>query len=183
MNENSNHEQKKDGLDRLSQAYERMLGLVHEGVERFEQDGLPHLRERLDQAREKMVELGELSREEADRLSTYLQRDLEDAGKFLADTGEEFRTWLSIDASLIEARMLHMLASVADQTSLQLKQWAERARLAPYKTGEITGPGVLQCKACGEEVHFHKVGRIPPCPKCHGSEFQRTEDRGQRTED
>ncbi|MBF0255459.1 MAG: zinc ribbon-containing protein [Gammaproteobacteria bacterium] len=171
MNDDAN----KPPIDRLTAAYERMLGLVHEGVERFEQDTLPQLGERLDQAREKMVELGELSREEAQRLSDYLQRDIEDAGKYLADTGEEFRTWLKTDASLIEARFLHMLASVADQTSLQLKQWAERARQTPYKTGEITGPGVLACKTCGEQIHFHKAGRIPPCPKCHATEFNRVQ--------
>jgi polyhydroxyalkanoate synthesis regulator phasin len=172
-----NDDAKKPPIDRLTASYERMLGLVHEGVERFEQDTLPQLRERLDQAREKMVELGELSREEADRLSTYLQRDIEDAGKYLADTGEEFRAWLKTDASLIEARFLHMLASVADQTSLQLKQWADRARQEPYHSGEITGPGVLQCTTCGELVHFHKAGRIPPCPKCFGGNFQRPQER------
>ncbi len=167
------NDSRKDGIDRLSEAYDRMLELVHDGVERLEKDALPQLKERLAQAEEKMVELGELTREEADKLSLYLQRDLEDAGKYLADTGEEFRAWLRTDASLIETRMLDMLASVADQTSLQLRQWAERARQSPYKTGEVTGPGVLQCKSCGELIHFQKAGRIPPCPKCHATEFKR----------
>lgn len=170
-----NDDFRKDGLDRLSEAYEKMLGLMHEGVEHLEQETLPQLKERVALAREKMVELGELTREEADKVSLYLQRDLEDAGKFLADTGEEFRTWLRIDASLIETRLLDMLASVADQTSLQLKQWAEQARRSPYKTGEITGPGMLVCQGCGEQIHFLKAGRIPPCPKCHGTEFKRSD--------
>jgi hypothetical protein len=170
-----NDESRKDGIDRLTEAYEKMLGLVHDGVERLERDGLPELKVRLDRAREKMVEVGELTREEAENLAVYLQRDLEDAGKYLADTGEEFRAWLRTDATLIESRLLGMLASVADQTSVQLQEWADRARRKPYKTGEITGPGVLVCKACGEQIHFHKAGRIPPCPKCHASEFQRME--------
>lgn len=172
MNDNSG----KDGMDRLADAYEKMLKLVHDGVERLEKDALPELRDRTDQAREKMVEIGELSREEADKLSLYLERDMQDAGKFLAETGDEFRNWLRTDISLIEDRMLEMFSSVADQTSVQLKQWADQARHTPYKTGEVTGPGVLVCKHCAEQIHFHKAGRIPPCPKCHATEFQRTEE-------
>jgi hypothetical protein len=168
-----NDESPRDPFDRLVDAYERMLGHMQEGVEQFGREALPGLRERLAMAREKMVELGELSREEAERLSRYLERDMQDAARYLVETGEEFRNWLRTDISLIENRLLDSLAEVADQTSLQLKQWAEQARRTPYRTGEVTGPGVLICNACGEQVHFHKVGRIPPCPKCHATEYSR----------
>lgn len=167
-----NDDPAKDPFDRMVDAYEKMLGHVQEGVDRFERQALPGLRERLALAREKMVELGELTREEAERLSLYLERDMQDAARYLADTGEEFRHWLRTDISLIESRLLESLAAVADQTSLQLKQWADEAR-RPYRTGEVTGPGVLVCTACGEQVHFHQAGRIPPCPKCHATEYSR----------
>ena len=49
----------------------------------------------------------------------------------------------------------------------------EQAELAGYHTGEITGPGTLVCDNCGEELHFHKPSRIPPCPKCKGTSFHR----------
>jgi polyhydroxyalkanoate synthesis regulator phasin len=168
-----NDESGKDGVDRLVDAYERMLQFVHDGVERLGSETWPALGDRLGGAREKMVELGELSREEADKVSGYLERDMEDAARYIADTGEEFSQWLRTDISLIEARVLEMFAQVADQTSLQLNQLAEQARRMPYKTGEVSGPGVLVCRGCGEEIHFHKAGRIPPCPKCRGSEFER----------
>ncbi len=40
-------------------------------------------------------------------------------------------------------------------------------------TGEIIGAGTLVCDQCGEKLHFHKAGKIPPCPKCHGTTFHR----------
>ncbi|OGT90883.1 MAG: hypothetical protein A2286_07770 [Gammaproteobacteria bacterium RIFOXYA12_FULL_61_12] len=169
-------EPEKNSADRLSAAYEKMLKLVHDGKESIEKDALPLLRERLGWAREKVVEMGELTREEAERLSDYLERDIQDAAAYLSKTGDEFVIWLRTDITLIEAKLLDMFAQVADQTSLQLKQWADQARNTPHRTGEVTGPGVLLCRNCREELHFHKAGRIPPCPKCKGNEFLRLED-------
>ncbi len=174
--ETMNDDPGKDGVDRLVDAYERMLQYVHDGVERFEEGALPVFRERLSRARERMVELGELTREESERVSEYLERDMHDAAKFLSETGEEFTTWLRTDITLIEAKLLDMFSQVADQTSLQLKQLAEQAKRTPYRTGEITGPGVLVCKGCAHNLHFHKAGHIPPCPKCRGTEFLRVGD-------
>ena len=58
--------------------------------------------------------------------------------------------------------------------SQDVKGFAEQARQASlYRTGEITAPGVLECSECGEELHFEKTGRIPPCPKCSATRFQR----------
>jgi hypothetical protein len=163
----------RDSIDRMVDAYERMLEFVHQGVERLEDEAMPALRERLDRAREKMFELGELTREEAERLSIYLGRDLEDAGRYLLETESEFKTWLSFDIGLIETRLLDMLTSVADQTSVELAQLSERAHHPSYHTGELAGPGSLMCTTCGQQIQFHKAGRIPPCPQCHSTDFQR----------
>jgi isocitrate dehydrogenase len=43
-----------------------------------------------------------------------------------------------------------------------------------YRSGEITSAGTLTCNACGHEMHFKKTGRIPPCPKCHATEFRKS---------
>ncbi len=168
-----NEDPHKAGADRMVEAYEKMIHRLHEGVDHLEKQTLPNLGERLSAVREKMIELGELSREEADKVSGYLQRDMEDAAHFIIETSEEFRQWLRFDVSLIEKRLLNSLSTVADQTSLQLKAWADRARRTPYHTGEVTGPGSLACTACGKVLAFHKTGRIPPCPHCHATEFRR----------
>ena len=120
------------------------------------------------------MELGELTREEAERVAGYLERDLRDAAGFIAETGQQLRDWLRVDLERMGQGALDLFAQVADQTSLQLRNLAERARRAEvYHTGEVAGPGTLVCVQCGKELHFDRPGRIPPCPRCHGTEFRR----------
>lgn len=163
-----------DPVERLVQAYETMLERVNDLIETTEKKTMPVIREALADAKEKAVELGELTREEAEKVSGYLERDMHDAAHFISETGQEFRDWFKFDWQLVEGRLFDLFAGVADQTSLALREWADRANAASlYHTGEITGPGTLTCVNCGKEIHFKKTGHIPPCAKCKGTSFQR----------
>lgn len=164
----------RDPVDRLVNAYEKMLEQVDGMLEKAEKTTLPTLRKSIDKARDKMVEMNELTREEAEKIAGYLERDMKDAAHFLTETGEEFRHWFKFDVELIEARMMELFAKVADRTRLELDRFADQIREASlYHTGEITGPGTLICTHCDKALHFHKTGHIPPCPKCHATEFRR----------
>ena len=167
-------EKKRDPIDRMTDAYEQMLERVDGFLELAEKSTLPTLRRALDQAREKAVELNELTREEAEKLTGYVERDMKDAAHFLVETGAEFRQWWQFDVKMIEQRMMEMFANVADKTRLELEKFADQAREASmYHTGEVAGPGTLVCNSCGKELHFHKAGRIPPCSGCHGTGYRR----------
>ncbi len=160
-------------MDRLVAAYEQMLKRVHEAVDKAESH-VPSLKQNLEQAREKAVELGELTREEADKVAIYIERDMHDAAVYLAETGQQLRDWWRFDLQQVEEQMMDMFAKVADQTSIQLREIREDLwRAENYHTGEVTGPGTLTCRWCGKQMHFSKPGRIPPCPGCHGIEFRR----------
>jgi hypothetical protein len=166
--------QSNDPVDRLVAAYEAMLQRVHEAADTAESKTVPWLRETLANARERAVELEELTREEAERVSDYVERDLHDAATFIADSGQEFRDWVSFDWQLMQNRMLEMFAGMADQTSVALRQFADQARDASlYRTGDITAPGQFECVECGEALKLRKTGHLPPCPKCQGTGFRR----------
>jgi len=165
---------RRDPVDRLVDAYERMLERVDQALETAEKSAIPSLRKALDNAKEKAVELNELTREEAEKLGHYVERDMKEAARYLADTGDEIREWWRFDLKQIERQLLDMFASVADKTRVELERLAGQAREASlYHTGEVSGPGTLVCVDCGKELHFHKAGRVPPCPKCHGTRFKR----------
>ncbi len=169
----------QDPFDRLTAAYDRILQEVHEALESARETALPELKEYLDDAREKMVELGELTREEAEKVAGYVERDMKDAANYLLETGEQLSAWWRFDMQQIENRMLEMFTSVADQTKLELDKLAQRAtKSSLYHTGEITGPGTLICTDCGKEMHFKKTGHIPPCSGCKGTVFQRSTVKG-----
>ena len=112
--------------------------------------------------------------DEAEKVAAYLRRDLHDAAEYLESSGKTFSNWLTFDLQLVEERMLELFASVADKTRLELEQLAQQAEKSQqYHTGEITGIGTLYCESCGCEMHFKKTSRIPPCPKCHKTTFNR----------
>lgn len=177
-----NAQDKQTPLDHLVTAYERMLERVHAAVERAEHQ-VPSLKQSLEQARDKAVELGELTREEAERIASYMERDLRDAAAFIVDTGQEIQDWWRFDLEQVEQRMLELFASVADQTRLQWQEITEQWRqTAVYSVGEVTGPGALVCSGCGQAVDYVKPERIQPCPRCQGTRFHRqvAEDTQQR---
>lgn len=167
-------DKQNDPVDRMVTAYEAMLERIHEAADTAERKTVPWLREALANARERAVELEELTREEADKVSRYVERDLHEAASFLSDTGQEFRDWVSFDWRLMQSRMLDMFAGMADQTSQALRGFAEEARRASeYHSGEVTAPGTLECTVCGEQIRFDATGRIPNCPKCNATSFRR----------
>ncbi|MGD8590942.1 MAG: zinc ribbon-containing protein [Chromatiales bacterium] len=171
---------KKAPVDRLTDAYEEMLEHVHDAMQETKNNALPGLREYLSDVREKMVEIGELTREEAEQLATYLERDIKDAATYLHETGEQLSEWWRFDVQQVEDRLLEMFIKVADQTILELDRLAEKAQQAStYHTGEITGPGTLICRNCGKAMNFKKAGHIPPCPECKGTEFVRFMDKSE----
>jgi len=168
------NDERKAPTDKLLDAYHRMMERVEATIRDAEEKTLPTLEDNLAAAKEKAVELGELTREEADRIATYLKRDMEDAAHYLAETGKELAPWLKFDIEQIESRLFEMMLTVADKTRLELDRFEKQMQSGRiYHTGEITGAGVLRCVACGEELHFKAPGHIPPCPKCNNTEFQR----------
>ncbi len=165
----------RDTSAKLVEAYNQMMLRVSETLAEITHAAEPTVRKAIEAAEDKAVELEELTREEASKIGEYLRRDLHDAGEYLAsDEAEELKTWLRFDLELIENQLFEMFLKVADRTKLDMLEFEEKLiESNEYHTGQITGPGTLVCASCGEVLHFHEAGHIPPCPKCHGSRYNR----------
>ncbi len=163
-----------DPLDTLGAAYETMYERVAKNLHNVKEHTGPLLHKFIDEAKDKAVELDELTEEDAEKLTDWLKRDLDDAISHIAETDEKLTDWLGFEATLIESALLYLLLETADKTTVQLLRMKENARLpSVYHTGEVTGPGTLICDECEEKLHFHNASRIPPCPKCHKTQFHR----------
>jgi len=143
----------KNSLDRLDQASLKLSGLLDEAAERYSV-------------------AAEYSREELEHMAEYLKRDLHDAADYLEKNREEWNEWLGFDKSLIEQRFAELFSRAADATTLDLLELKDKAE-NQYRTGQISTLGTLACMQCGQRVHFHQPGRIPPCPQCKSTEFHR----------
>ncbi len=170
MNKPSQH----DPIDILGEVYEKMFERVVEDFHKAEKKTDTLLHTLIDEARDKFIELGEVSKEDAEKLGDYLKRDMTHALHYLSETGHELSDWLGFETALYENAIFDLLLSAADKTTFELLTMKEALQQAAvYRTGEITGPGTLICDQCGEKLHFQKAGRIPPCPKCHATTFHR----------
>ena len=94
-------------------AYDDMMMRVKTAIEEAEESTLPGLQRFIHNARDTAVELEELTKEESEKIAYYLQRDLQDAGKHLAETGHELSDWLRFDIHQVGMHLsqfcLHML--------------------------------------------------------------------------
>jgi len=164
----------QDPIDILGKIYEKMYEHVSENLKHAKEISRDVLHKSIEDAEEKISELEEISKEDARKLSNWLKRDLYDAANYLANTEYELKDWLGFETTVLETYAKYLLEKTADPTTVELLALKENARKAGiYKTGEIAGPGALICDQCGEVLHFHKTAKVPPCPKCHASQFHR----------
>jgi NADH pyrophosphatase NudC (nudix superfamily) len=160
--------------DKHISAYERMLDRVRLFLHETREDLGTGLQHAIESAKEQAVHLGEISKDEGELISTYLRRDLHDMGNYLQQQSGELADWLRFDVKQVEQRVWEALSLVVDKSRIELDHFKRQAHhLTEWHTGEITSPGTLICTQCGEVLHFHNTGRIPPCPKCHTTIFHR----------
>ena len=161
----------QNSKENLVPAYQKMMTRV----EKTQKSAIKKtLQQHIEDAKEKAVELEELTLEEAERIGDYLRRDLHDAAEFIVSTEQALADWIRFDLEVIEESLLEMFSMMVDQTQLELENLAERAhQVTEWNSGEITALGTLYCEMCGKALHFHKPDYIPACPNCGATCFKR----------
>lgn len=151
----------------------------------------------MDKAMAELREMGEHSKEAVARAGEALRKDIASTtenvkpkvDKVTAPAREQFDNWLNKGGALWqdianEAGYLKELSRDKSgafflNVTRALSEWSTSAseRLGSslqYKTGEMTHGGEFSCTSCEGKIHLKKPGRIPPCPKCSGTEFRRS---------
>ena len=157
--------------DKLIKAYSEFMQHLHETME----DTLHSFSEALQISKEKTSQSNELTDEELDKVSSYVQRDIEHAAQGLehkADS-DSLSEWFKFDVELIEKFTLDAFLSLADKTRIELEKIKQLATKHTYHSGDITFPGTFICDECGKEIAFKTPIEIPECPKCHATTFVR----------
>ena len=164
----------KDPLDTLGAAYETMYEHIAENLEKAKDKSGLLIHQLVDEAKEKAKEIEQLTEEDAEKLAVWLKRDLDEVISYLSETEYAVKDWLGFETSLIKNALIHRMLETADKTTVELLRMKENAHKPyDYHTGQIAGFGTLISDECGEKLHFHKAGKIPPCPKCHKTSFHR----------
>ncbi|MDD4882235.1 MAG: hypothetical protein PHR30_10160 [Gallionellaceae bacterium] len=157
----------------LAQQYDKLAGKFNELYLAGKERGRESMTVALEKAREQLTALGEVSAERGEELKQYLSRDLDQTLADAQQLGEEAKERLN--PSRLGAGALASLAAVLAATGNALQSLSDKARGSlVYKTGEMTSAGTLTCQACGQKVHLKETGHVPPCPKCSGTQFDKS---------
>jgi len=157
--------------DKLIKAYSELMQHLHETME----ETLHTFADALEISKEKTSKTSELTDAELDKVSGYVQRDVEHAAHGLSDKADNnsLSEWFKFDVELIEKFTLDAFLSLADKTRLELEKIKQLATKHTYHSGDITFPGTFICDECGKEIAFKIPSEIPECPACHAKTFIR----------
>lgn len=161
-------------IDVLGKIYETLYEDSVSAFHKTEKKTSETFHKLIDDSGEFLAEASEFSKEHIQEASEYVKRDINDAAYFLSSTGKELSEWLGFELELLEDKVVERLLDAVDPVTLDLLKLKEQAKeKTVLHTGQITGPGMLECNSCGEILHYYKIGRIPPCPKCHKTDYHR----------
>ena len=105
-----------------------------------------------------------------EKLKEFLERDFSHMADAVRDEAK-----VKLNPSRLSTGALASISSLLEAAGSALTGAAEKAKQSlSCRSGEITAAGTLTCVACKHEMHFKKTGRIPPCPKCHKTEFEKS---------
>ncbi|SEA46082.1 Zinc-ribbon containing domain-containing protein [Desulfuromusa kysingii] len=165
MTENNQPKQEQEDVT----VYEKIVSRTEELLE----GGRKNLDEALKKASDELSSAGTFTREQAEKISSYVRRDLEHAFANAKKGKETVKE--AVDPKRIVAGAQSLFSKVLLNASETLSDWAKKSeQQLEYKTGEVTSPGTLTCKNCKEEIHMRHTGRIPPCPKCHETRYRKS---------
>ena len=124
----------------------------------------------MEKARQQLTASGLFSEEQGKNLKKFLERDFAQIAESMRDEARE-----KLNPSRVGAGAISSLSSLMKAAGSALSNIGQKAEKAiSCRSGEITSAGTLHCLSCGEELHFKRTGRVPPCPKCHSTEFRKS---------
>jgi len=161
--------------NRLIDAYNHMMASIRSSFETSDDDEMS-LSKAMSMARDEITHISDVTQDEAEEISNFIKRDINDAAEYMMESSSEFSDWLMLDIEVIERKLIDLFLSVADKTRIELEQFGvQNTELSLYYSGEITGPGTLQCNACGHKVSFTTTSQIQDCTECGHNTFKRAE--------
>ncbi|NWF39380.1 NADP-dependent isocitrate dehydrogenase [Mariprofundus sp. NF] len=152
--------------DQYDELAERFKELFEAGAEKSSE----YAQIAMEKARKQLTAAGAFSEEQGKNLKQFLERDFAQVADVMRSEAKE-----KLNPSRVGAGALASLSALLNVAGSALSSIAERTQKAiSCRSGEITSAGTLTCSACGNELHFKKTGRVPPCPKCHATEFTKS---------
>ncbi len=164
--------------------YDRLLARAEVLLE----GGRNNLEDALRKASDELTSFGDYTKEQVDRVSSYIKRDVLHAtdkdnttaagtqdpqGESSASFSRSVRD--AIDPKRVAVGAQSFFSRVVTSTATTLSEWGQKMEShLQFRTGDVTSPGTLTCKNCGENIKVKQTMQIPPCPQCGHDAFRKS---------
>jgi len=156
--------------DKAADQYDELAARFRELFEAGAEKSADFAAVAMEKARQQLTAAGAFSEEQGKNLKAFLERDLSQMATAMRDEAKE-----KLNPSRVSAGAMASLSSLLNLAGSALSSVAEKTQQAiSCRSGEVTSAGTLTCVACEHELHFKKTGRVPPCPKCHATQFRKS---------
>jgi len=156
--------------DRAADQYDELAAKFRELFEAGAEKSADFAAVAMEKARQQLTAAGAFSEVQGKNLKAFLERDLSQMATAMRDEAKE-----KLNPSRVSAGAMASLSSLLNLAGSALSSVAEKTQQAiSCRSGEVTSAGTLTCVACEHELHFKKTGRVPPCPKCHATQFRKS---------
>ncbi|MDQ6988827.1 MAG: isocitrate/isopropylmalate family dehydrogenase [Mariprofundaceae bacterium] len=153
--------------DEESDQYDALADKFHEFFDAGAEKTADFAHIALEKARTQLTIAGRFTEEKGHKLKKFIENDFAHVAQDMKVGAKE-----KLNPSRLGTGILASMSKLLHVTGVALSKVADKADGAlACKSGEITSAGSLQCNACAYAMNFKKTGRIPPCPKCHKTEF------------
>ncbi|MDQ6959754.1 MAG: isocitrate/isopropylmalate family dehydrogenase, partial [Mariprofundaceae bacterium] len=155
-----------DEADQYDQLAARFKELFEAGAEKSSE----FAQATMEKARQQLTAAGAFSEEQGQKLKGFMERDFSQLATSMRDEARE-----RLNPARLGTGALSSISALLSTASSVLSDAAGRAEKSLLcRSGEVTSAGTLKCIACGHDIHLKKTGRVPPCPKCHATEFKKS---------
>ncbi|MET6676937.1 zinc ribbon-containing protein [Citrobacter amalonaticus] len=155
-------------MNKVAQYYRELVASLSERLRNGERD----IDALVEQARQQVLQAGELTRTEVDELTRAVRRDLEEFAISYEESLEEESD--SVFMRVIKESLWQELADITDKTQLEWREvFQDLSHHGVYHSGEVVGLGNLVCEKCHFHLAVYTPEVLPLCPKCGHDQFQR----------
>ncbi|MBK7768564.1 MAG: zinc ribbon-containing protein [Sulfuritalea sp.] len=161
-----------DEQGRYEALYDRFAERARELFDASQEKSKEAMEKAMESAREQLAAAGEFSAEQGEAFKNFMRRDLDQTAEDMRTLGQEAKERLH--PARLGAGALSSMARLLEAAGSALQNLSRKAEDAlRFTTGEITAAGTLTCTKCGQAVQLKRSSHIPPCPRCHGTEFRK----------
>ncbi|EAA6846904.1 zinc ribbon-containing protein [Salmonella enterica subsp. enterica serovar Stanleyville] len=152
-------------MNKVAQYYRELVASLSERLRNGERD----IDALVEQARQRVMQTGALTRTEVDELTRAVRRDLEEFAMSYEESQDD-----SVFLRVIKESLWQELADITDKTQLEWREvFQDLNHHGVYHSGEVVGLGNLVCEKCHFHLAVYTPDVLPRCPKCGHDQFQR----------